>query len=264
MIVELLIALGGIFLLMVIMMPKFAPQKDENNCSESLDHSTESTNVTGNKIKVSAKEVVKKWGAISDKVPLDIWIEAQNALESKCAHIYMDEVMYSELCMEYANYSKREQSLQETAILNNRGIQFENKGRIADAIATYEACIAFQYPAPHAYERLMILDRKQRNYADEIRVIELAIKVFCDENERRANMAKAMYPDLADEIDHALEMNTDLYNIDGRNIFHQYKIFPYFDRLAKAKKLLSNYQRKMNPGSICKKSGNPQSQITTE
>lgn len=264
MIVELFIALGGLFLLMVIMMPKFAPQKDENNRSESLDHSTESTNVTGNKIKVSAKEVVKKWGAISDKVPLDIWIEAQNALESKCTYIYMDEALYSKMSIEYARYYKWEQSLKETTILNNRGIQFEDKGRIADAIATYEACIAFKYPAPHAYERLMILHRKQRHYADEIRVIELAIRVFCDENERRANMAKDMYPDLADEIDHALEMNTDLYNIDGRNIFHQYKIFPYFDRLTKAKKLLSNYQRKMNPGSIYKKSDKTQSTITNE
>lgn len=58
----------------------------------------------------------------------------------------------------------------------------EKTGDIEGAIRVYEENIAGDkpYPAYHSFNRLMILYRKQKNYKDEMRVIEKAIKTFPD------------------------------------------------------------------------------------
>lgn len=76
------------------------------------------------------------------------------------------------------------------ATSNNLGIKLEKEGRITEAIRVYEANIAGEcYPACHSFDRLMVLYRKQKDYASEIRVIKKAIEVFSKENLRRAKIA---------------------------------------------------------------------------
>jgi len=61
---------------------------------------------------------------------------------------------------------------------NNDGIKLEKLGGIEKAIELYEENLNDEFFGTHPYERLMILYRKNKQYADEIRVIEKAIEVF--------------------------------------------------------------------------------------
>ena len=75
-------------------------------------------------------------------------------------------------------YNKEINALTDTARNNNKGIGYEKKGMIQEAISTYEENIEIGYPALHSYERLIILYRKEKRYNDEIRIIEKAINDF--------------------------------------------------------------------------------------
>lgn len=82
-----------------------------------------------------------------------------------------------------------EAQLNRTAENNNAGILAEKEGRIEDAIKIYEKNIVDTcYPACHAFDRLMIIYRKQKDYENEIRVIDRAINVLC-----------SRYPDLLEK-----------------------------------------------------------------
>lgn len=63
-------------------------------------------------------------------------------------------------------------------------------GKIEDAIATYETNISLGYSAHHAYKRLMILYRKQKDYDNERRVILRALEVFPAETEYLERLGK--------------------------------------------------------------------------
>lgn len=94
------------------------------------------------------------------------------------------------------NYNK----LAHTASNNNRGITLEKSGKIKDAIDVYENNIYGDcYPACHSFDRLMILYRKQKDYENEIRVIERAIEVLCPR-----------YPDLLPKYEQRLQKATEL------------------------------------------------------
>lgn len=63
--------------------------------------------------------------------------------------------------------------------LNNKGIECEKQGYIEEAISVYEQNILPEsYPAQHAYDRLLVLYRKQKDYRNELRVCKLAIHAF--------------------------------------------------------------------------------------
>lgn len=91
------------------------------------------------------------------------------------------------------------------AELNNTGMFLEKEGRIDEAIDVYEKNISGNcYPATHSFDRLMILYRKRKDYDNEIRVIQKAIKIFTKENDRRARIAILENPDKEYEISEAL------------------------------------------------------------
>jgi len=78
---------------------------------------------------------------------------------------------------EYKKAERERQSviLNKTVSLNNEGVEFEKNGNVEAAIKCYEENILLGYPATHSYNRLVILFRKQKLYAEELRVIDKAI-----------------------------------------------------------------------------------------
>lgn len=79
--------------------------------------------------------------------------------------------------------------LNKTAELNNKGIAFEDSGDVQSAIEVYEENLSMGYPARHAYDRLMVLYRKQEDKTNEERVVKLAIEKFPDETKYQKRLA---------------------------------------------------------------------------
>lgn len=126
---------------------------------------------------------------------------------------------------------------EECSRLINLGINLEKEKMIDEAIKVYEKAIAPQLPVKHPYERLTILYRKRKDYANEIRVIKIAISVFMKENERRAGIVCDKDGSLHDMVMQALETNESIRYEDGKWAFVQYDVMELITRLEKAKKL---------------------------
>ena len=77
--------------------------------------------------------------------------------------------------------STQDMLLKKTAMLNNQGIEFEKQNSLDGAIYAYEKNVELGYPARHAYDRLLVIYRKLGRKDDEIRIAELAIKMFPQE-----------------------------------------------------------------------------------
>lgn len=127
-------------------------------------------------------------------------------------------------------------ALAKTAENNNKGIAFEKSKDIESAIACYEENIKAGYPATHAFNRLIVIYRRRKQFADEIRVLNRAIEVFGSENERLYNNAILKYPEHKDDIDLAFENNSFATRYDEdlkRNvsIFIPYDLIKYLNRL---------------------------------
>lgn len=134
--------------------------------------------------------------------------------------------------------------LQGTAARNDKGMAYEKTDRVNEAIDVYEENIADGYPALHAFDRLMKIYRRLKNYENEIRVIERAIEVFSAENESRANRAKTDEPQLADRINLALLSCEKVMGSHGFYCFVPYDVVAMQNRLRKAKTLLTTQQEK--------------------
>jgi tetratricopeptide (TPR) repeat protein len=61
---------------------------------------------------------------------------------------------------------------------NNEARQAERAGHMQKAIKLYEQNIKEDYADEYAFERLMIIYRKQKEYKDELRVINRGIDLF--------------------------------------------------------------------------------------
>lgn len=61
---------------------------------------------------------------------------------------------------------------------NLKGIEYEKIGKISLAIELYEKNISENFGGNHPYDRLSIIYRRQKDYANEIRVLHKAIEVF--------------------------------------------------------------------------------------
>lgn len=134
------------------------------------------------------------------------------------------------------------QLLQDTAARNNEGMDYEKKGSVNEAIAIYEENIADGYPALHAFDRLMKIYRRLKDYRNEIRVIERAIEVFAAENKSRANRATEDEPQLTDRINDALLTCEKVMGSHGFYCFVPYDVVSMQSRLRKAKTLLLKQQ----------------------
>jgi tetratricopeptide (TPR) repeat protein len=75
-------------------------------------------------------------------------------------------------------HKEKERILNQCASFNNKGISYENEGKINLAIKAYEKNIQSDYPAHHSFKRLMILYREKKDYNNERRVILKTLEVF--------------------------------------------------------------------------------------
>ena len=140
----------------------------------------------------------------------------------------------------YKEAVERDEMYARIATLNNEGIKQEKAGNIEAAIDAYMQNVSKEVIALHPYERLMAIYRKRKEYDKEIEVIEKAIDVFTEENERRARQAIANNPSKASEIEHGLKTCTSVYgNSSGRLLyyFQPYDVNKYKKRLEKSKLL---------------------------
>lgn len=87
-------------------------------------------------------------------------------------------------------YNQQCDLLERTAQLNNKGILLEQQGRIEAAVQVYEQNIELGYPAHHAFKRLLVLYRKAKDYANELRVCQRACHVFPKEQSYKVRREK--------------------------------------------------------------------------
>ncbi len=62
--------------------------------------------------------------------------------------------------------------------MQEKASQLEEEGNIDESIEIYEKMISYATDLPGPYNRLAILYRKRKRYADEIRVLERAVYVY--------------------------------------------------------------------------------------
>lgn len=98
--------------------------------------------------------------------------------------VYDDEI--DELAKAAEEYKAKEQKLYDAARLNNEGMAAERSGDIENAISIYERNILpGTYFTLHPYHRLCVLYRRQKDFDNEIRVIEAVLSRFDPKSESK-------------------------------------------------------------------------------
>lgn len=98
--------------------------------------------------------------------------------------VYDDEI--DELAKAAEEYKAKEQKLYDAARLNNEGMAAERSGDIENAISIYERNILpGTYFTLHPYHRLCVLYRRQKDFDNEIRVIEAALSRYDPKSESK-------------------------------------------------------------------------------
>lgn len=124
-------------------------------------------------------------------------------------------------------------ALRKVVSNNLQGKEFEKSGDIQSAITLYEENIATLYPALHAYERLMIIYHRLKDYENEKRVIETAIQVFDSYNKENAQRKIEEYPEGKSDILAALDSCTILRGENGWVVFNPVNVNKWRKRLEK-------------------------------
>lgn len=125
---------------------------------------------------VNIKEFMEKYRAV---MPDSLFTKMTVASLSSRIYPVSWEVIFK-LDKKLEDHRAKVAKLNACAEANNKGTALEKAGDIAQAIQVYESNIGEGcYPAAHAFDRLMILYRKSKDYENEIRVIQRAIKVLC-------------------------------------------------------------------------------------
>lgn len=128
---------------------------------------------------VNIKDFMNKYRAV---MPSGLFIRMTAASIQSRTYPVSWEVIFK-LDRKLEEYNAEVARLNACAAANDKGTALEKAGDIAQAIEVYESNIAEGcYPAAHSFDRLMILYRKAKDYANEIRVIQQAIKVLCRKN----------------------------------------------------------------------------------
>ena len=140
-------------------------------------------------VRVKKDPFVKKYmqGAIlSDDI---FWMD-----EDEAGYITIPQSVIDDHEARRKERNEKDKKLARCVTLNNKGIALEKVGKISAAIKVYELNIADKtpYPAMHAFDRLMILYRKQKDYTNEIRVIQKAIQVFPKDQKYKDRLIKAL------------------------------------------------------------------------
>lgn len=120
------------------------------------------------------------------------WEACNRASWNGYNNIVVSVADYEEAEAYIAEAKEREERLNATVILNNKGVALEKSGEVPAAIATYEECIKLRYPATHAYWRLAVLYRKAKDRDNELRVIRVALEVFPGDEKFTARLNKVL------------------------------------------------------------------------
>lgn len=102
--------------------------------------------------------------------------------DGRSEYIEIPKYRLDEMEQKREKYLAKENAIHRTAMLNNKGVEFEKRRDIQGAINIYEQNISYgDCCTRHTYERLMVLYRKRKDYLNELRIIEKAIAVFPNE-----------------------------------------------------------------------------------
>lgn len=138
-----------------------------------------------NTVLVNTADILTKYKACC---PISIFTDAMIMDDQGYVGFYIDKSVYEDMVAEFERYEKLDNGLSQICALNNQGAQFEKENRIDEAVAIYEKAIQIDYPASYPYDRLMVIYRRRKDYANEARVIKAAIsmceKVISEHPER--------------------------------------------------------------------------------
>lgn len=135
------------------------------------------------KVKRSYLDTNFKEGAIMDE-------ETFFAMEDNDGYVTLDEKKLTRMQVQKEAYENAKARMTTTVTLSTKGIEQEKSSDEDGAIATYEECIKTGYPASHAYDRLLVIYRKRKDYENEKRVCLLAIDAFKTETKYQDRLSK--------------------------------------------------------------------------
>lgn len=120
--------------------------------------------------------------------------EMNNATMSGCSKMFVHKDTLEVMENKLKAHKEKNKKLSQCASLNNKGMAYEEEGKISLAIKTYEKNIQSDCPAHHSFKRLMILYRKNKDYENERRVILRSLEVFpgCQEYIDRLNKVEKL------------------------------------------------------------------------
>jgi hypothetical protein len=75
---------------------------------------------------------------------------------------------------------EREENFSKAFELSQKGREFENEGLLTEAMENYEKSIKYKEAPPIAFERLAIYFRNQKDFDNEIRVINKWLEIYID------------------------------------------------------------------------------------
>lgn len=107
-------------------------------------------------------------------------------------YVTIDRNIYYQALNNIAKGRRLDYSIQRSAKLNLLGISYEKEGNIEDAVKVYEENIAMCSNGRHAYDRLKIIYRRQKDRGNEIRVLRAAISVFGEDSEYNERLLKLL------------------------------------------------------------------------
>jgi tetratricopeptide (TPR) repeat protein len=108
-----------------------------------------------------------------------------------------------------------------TADRNEAAREAESNEEVDKAIKLYEENIKEAFPDPYAFDRLMVLYRKQKKYKDELRVINRAIKVFTDDyaRHRKGMLSEAKNKKQVQALSNAIMKKSGLTDKKGNETY---------------------------------------------
>lgn len=152
-----------------------------------------------------------KFGIVQSPIGDDIMDRIGDAMmeDSDKVKVYDDEI--DELAKAAEEYKAKEQKLYDAARLNNDGMAAEKSGDIKKAISLYERNILpGTYFTLHPYHRLCVLYRRQKDFDNEIRVIEAALSRFDPKSESKERQLFAERLEKARKYNKQLNQKSEL------------------------------------------------------
>lgn len=112
--------------------------------------------------------------------PKELFGKMTRAILNGETELEISDEEYNNIKALHDEQEARNKALSRCARLNNEGMGYEKEGRTDDAIRCYEQNIGEGvYQAAHSYDRLMVIYRKRKDYDNEVRVIDEALKHLC-------------------------------------------------------------------------------------